>query len=51
MTDGPAIILVIVFGVIAYVIAKVWIYARKSEEQWRAVDKSKLKKWDDDEPN
>jgi uncharacterized membrane protein (DUF485 family) len=43
----PAVV-IIVF-VIAWVISKVLFYARKSEEQWRKVDKSKLKDWDDDE--
>ena len=49
MSDGfwPAL-LIIVF-VIIWVLAKVVFYARKSEQQWREVDKSKLKEWTDDD--
>jgi hypothetical protein len=32
-----------------YVIAKVVYYARKSEQQWQQVDKSRLREWNDDE--
>jgi hypothetical protein len=49
MTDGPAIAIAIVMVVIIYVIAKVKAYSSKSEQQWREVDKSKLKPWDDDD--
>lgn len=42
------VVLVIVF-IVAWVLSKVWFYAKKSEEQWREVDKSKLKVWDDEE--
>ena len=35
--------------VIAWVLAKVVFYARKSEDQWRNVDKTKLRQWEDDE--
>jgi predicted membrane channel-forming protein YqfA (hemolysin III family) len=42
-------IVLIVTGVIVYVAAKVLFYMRKSERQWRQVDKSKLKDWEDDE--
>jgi len=42
------VLLVIVF-VVAWVLSKVWFYARKSEEQWQNVDKSKLRVWDDEE--
>jgi hypothetical protein len=35
--------------VFVWVLSKVFFYARKSEEQWQKVDKSKLKEWDDDE--
>jgi len=43
----PAIVIVVL--VIAWVLSKVLFYARKSEEQWKEVDKSKIKDWDDDE--
>ena len=53
MTDGSAsglaIALLIVVGVVVYVIGEVRKNSRRSEEQWRAVDKSKLKKWEDDD--
>lgn len=32
-----------------YVLAKVVGYMRESEAQWRQVDKSKLREWDDQE--
>jgi hypothetical protein len=48
VTDELQIALWIVLAVIVYVVANVWRYARKSKEQWQAVDKSKLKVWDDD---
>jgi hypothetical protein len=44
---GP-VVLMIVF-IIAWVLAKVVANVRKSEQQWREVDKSKLKEWQDDE--
>ena len=47
MADGFWIAVVIVAGVLLYVLAKVIGYARQSERQWREVDKSKLKTWED----
>lgn len=49
MVDGFWIAIVIVVGVIVYVLGKVIGYARKSEQQWREVDKSKLKTWEDED--
>jgi hypothetical protein len=49
MTGGLWVSLLIVAAVIVYVVAKVIDYSRRSDEQWRAVDKSKLKDWEDDE--
>jgi len=49
MPDGLWPILVLIVVVIIYTIAKVLQYMRQSEEQWRQVDKSKLRKWDDDD--
>ena len=40
--------LIVVFVVI-YVIARVFENIKKSEEQWKQVDKSKLKTWDDED--
>ena len=49
MPKGLLPVLVIIVFVIAYTIAKVIQYMRESEEQWRHVDKSKLRKWEDDD--
>lgn len=34
---------------VLYVAAKVLGYMRKSDRDWREVDKTKLKEWEDDE--
>lgn len=39
----------IIAFVVAWVLSKVIFYMRKSEEQWRDVDKSKLREWQDDQ--
>jgi sensor domain CHASE-containing protein len=49
MPEGIWPILVFIVVVIIYTIAKVLQYMRQSEEQWRQVDKSKLREWDDDD--
>ena len=49
MPDGLLPILLIIAAVIAYALAKVVQNVRKSEQQWKQVDKSKLKEWDDDD--
>jgi sensor domain CHASE-containing protein len=49
MPDGLLPILVLIVVVIVYTIAKVVQSARKSDEQWQQVDKSKLQQWDDDD--
>ena len=49
MPDGLLPILVFIAVVIIYTIAKVIDYSRQSDEQWRDVDKSKLRKWEDDD--
>jgi len=36
-------------AVIIYTIAKVVQHMRKSEQQWKQVDKSKLREWEDDD--
>ena len=35
--------------IIVWVIAKVRHYARVSERQWERVDKSRLRRWEDDD--
>jgi len=49
MPEGLWLILVFILVVIIYTIAKVRQYMRQSEEQWRRVDKSKLREWEDDD--
>lgn len=49
MPEGLWLILLFIAVVIVYTIAKVIGYMRRSEQQWQQVDKSKLKKWDDDD--
>ncbi len=49
MPSGLLPILILIAVIIVYVIAKVVTYARISEEQWKQVDKSKLKTWEDDD--
>ena len=49
MPDGLILLLVFIAGVIAYTAAKVVQHNRRSQEQWREVDKSKLREWDDDD--
>lgn len=49
MPEGLWPILILIAVVIAYTIAKVTQYMRRSEEQWRKVDKSKLREWDDED--
>lgn len=49
MPEGLWPVLVIIALVIIYTIAKVFQHMRKSEQQWREVDKSKLRDWEDDD--
>jgi hypothetical protein len=49
MPKGLIFLLVMIAVIIVYTIAKVISYNRLSEQQWKQVDKSKLKEWDDDE--
>ncbi len=49
MPDGLWLILLLIAVVILYTVAKVLRYMRLSEEQWRQVDKSKLREWEDDD--
>lgn len=49
MSDGLWPILLFIVIVIVGVIAKVVSNVRKSERQWRQVDKTKLREWDDDD--
>lgn len=49
MPEGLAPILVLIAIVVVYTIAKIIEYVRKSEQQWRDVDKSKLREWEDED--
>lgn len=49
MPEGLTPILILIAVVIIYTVAKVIGYVKQSEQQWREVDKSKLREWDDDE--
>lgn len=48
MPSGFWLLIAFIALVFAYVISKVLYYKRKSDEQWQAVDKSKLREWEDD---
>ena len=49
MPEGLLPIIVLIAVIIIYTIAKVIKYSRQSDRQWREVDKSKLREWDDDD--
>ena len=49
MPKGLVLILIMIAVIIVYTIAKVVSYNRLSEQQWKEVDKSKLKEWDDED--
>ncbi len=49
MPDGLKYLLIFIALVVVYTIAKVVGYMRQSERQWKQVDKSKLKEWEDDD--
>ena len=49
MSDGFWPVVLIIAFIILWVLGKVVPNARKSEQQWREVDRSKLQEWDDDD--
>lgn len=49
MPDGLALLLIFIALVVIFTVARVVGYMRRSEQEWEKVDKSKLKKWKDDE--
>jgi hypothetical protein len=49
MPEGLAPVLILIAAVVIYTIAKVIEHVKKSEQQWRDVDKSKLREWDDED--
>ena len=42
-------VVLLILIVLVWVIAKVRYYMRVSDEQWKRVDKSKLREWPEDE--
>ena len=50
MPKGLVILLVMIAVIVVYTIAKIVSYNRLSEQQWKDVDKSKLREWDDEDP-
>ncbi|MDH3612573.1 MAG: hypothetical protein OEU90_04190 [Gammaproteobacteria bacterium] len=49
MPEGLWPVIAMIVVVIIYTIAKVIQHMRRSEQQWQQVDKSKLRKWEDDD--
>ena len=49
MPEGLLPVLIVILFIILYAAAKIVANIRKSREQWEQVDKSKLRKWDDDD--
>lgn len=49
MSIGFWPVAIFVLIVIIWVLSKVLFYMKKSDEQWRRVDKDKLREWDEDE--
>jgi len=49
MPGGLIFLLIMIALIVIYTIAKVLQYMRVSDQQWREVDKSKLKEWEDDD--
>lgn len=49
MGEGFWPMALLVAAVVIYVIAQVVFYSRKSRQQWGEVDRSKLRKWEDED--
>ena len=49
MPKGLIFLLVMIAVIVIYTIAKIVSYNRLSEQQWKDVDKAKLKRWDDED--
>lgn len=49
MPDGLWLLIAFVIIVVIYTAATVRRLMKQSDEQWKQVDKDKLKKWEDDE--
>jgi hypothetical protein len=49
MPDGLWPVLILIAFVLIYVVAKIRENMRVRDEQWKKVDKSKLREWDDED--
>ena len=49
MPGGLIFLSIMIALIVIYTIAKVLQYMRLRDEQWREVDKSKLKQWEEDD--
>lgn len=49
MSEGFWPVVLIIVLVAVWVLSKVFFYMRKSERQWREVDQSKLREWEDED--
>ncbi len=49
MPDGLWPVLILIAFVAIYAIVRIREYMRVSNEQWKKVDKSKLKEWEEDD--
>ena len=49
MSTEFRIAVVIILVILVWVYAKVRYYMKKSAQQWQDADKSKLRKWEEDE--
>jgi hypothetical protein len=49
MPDGLWLVLILIAFVVIYAVVRIREYMRVSNEQWKNVDKSKLKEWEDED--
>lgn len=49
MPDGLWVVLILIAFVVIYAVVRIREYMRVSNEQWKNVDKSKLREWEDED--
>ncbi|MCP4001247.1 MAG: hypothetical protein GY727_10080 [Gammaproteobacteria bacterium] len=49
MSNQLQLVLAVLAVFVVYVLAKVLSYMRQSDAEWNQVDKTKLKKWEDED--
>jgi hypothetical protein len=49
MPDGLWPVLILIAFVVIYAVVRIREYMRVSNEQWKNVDKSKLREWEDED--